>query len=213
MGLMTLTKQKPTKQDKHRQNMTNRNGTKWTYSNTKGATFNSIYCRWLSSAYPSGMDTSHSLAAPTWLCRCSWAQVVKTETIRGMGWPEPWGAPVTVLEWVPWRTHQRGFPGYAGRRGTEAALGCCGSESAAGCSGTLPGSWAWQLTWLWAAAGPGPNRRAGLWWAESQWSGQGSSVGPPLGTSPDTEHRIFTTYLQSPLLHFLVSCNHLVYVI
>lgn len=148
-------------------------------------TFNNIYYKHWSSWYPSGRGKNHSPAAPAGPCHWCWA-LGGTGKTRGMGEMEGSGAPVAALEWGLGRTHRRGLRGRrgcAGRPGTEVPPGC-GSGSVGGCSGTPPGSSVWRRTWLWAAAGPGPDRRRGLWWAKSRWTGPGSSVGPLPGTSP-----------------------------
>lgn len=152
-------------------------------------TFNNIYYKHWSSWYPSGRGKNHSPAAPAGPCHWCWALEGGTGKTRGMGEMEGSGAPVAALEWGLGRTHRRGLRGRrscAGRPGTEVPPGC-GSGSVGGCSGTLPGSWVWRRTWLWAAAGPGPDRTRGLWWAKSRWTGPGSSVGPLPGTSPGAQ--------------------------
>lgn len=108
----------------------------------------SIYCKHPSWRWPSGKSKSHSPAAG--LCNCRWPLEAETGKTRGSGEAGRSGAPVTAMEQLPARrTHRTGPSGlcdYAQRTGGQAAGR--GSGSAGGCSSTLPGSWAWQPTWL-----------------------------------------------------------------
>lgn len=121
-------------------------------------------------------DRSHTQAVGAGLWRRG---VAKTR-----GRAEESGAPVAELERGPRPTHRRGLSGLRGDAPRAGAAPGCGSGSAGGCWGIPPDSWGWQLMWLWAAGGPGPDRTEGLWREGSQWCWPGSSAGPLLGTSP-----------------------------
>lgn len=164
--------------------LTTTNYDKWSKIKQSQVTFNSIHYKQWSWWWPSGRDKSHSPAATAGHGHWRWSLEEGTGETGGMGNMEGLGAPVAALEWGLGQTHRRGLSGLSGCvQRTEAVPGC-GSGSAGGCSGILLGNWVWRPTWLWAAAGPGPDRRGALWWAESQWNGPGSFVGPLLGTSP-----------------------------